>query len=69
MLETTTGGTLSVTGKISEGSPEPCTSSEPLIMDILIAFVVKQTLGIPILHFVGIHKCEHVFELFYGFLV
>ncbi|KAL6744356.1 hypothetical protein Aduo_017298 [Ancylostoma duodenale] len=36
MLETTTGGTLSVTGKVCEGSPEPCTSSEPFIMDILI---------------------------------
>ncbi|CAJ0588706.1 unnamed protein product [Cylicocyclus nassatus] len=36
MLETTTGGTLSINGKISEGSPEPSTSTDPYIMDFLI---------------------------------
>ncbi|KAJ1369797.1 hypothetical protein KIN20_031362 [Parelaphostrongylus tenuis] len=36
ILETNNGDTISVNGKLSEGSPAPCTSSEPYIMDILI---------------------------------
>ncbi|KAK6757649.1 hypothetical protein RB195_015452 [Necator americanus] len=36
MLETDNGGTLSITGKLSEGSPEPSTSSDPIVMEVLI---------------------------------
>ncbi|KAK5974236.1 hypothetical protein GCK32_005209 [Trichostrongylus colubriformis] len=36
MLETDSGETLSVTGKLTEGNPEPSSSSEPYIMDVLI---------------------------------
>ncbi|VDO69365.1 unnamed protein product [Heligmosomoides polygyrus] len=36
MLETDNGETISVTGKVIEGSPEPSSSSEPYVMEVLI---------------------------------
>ncbi|KAK6045430.1 hypothetical protein COOONC_17063 [Cooperia oncophora] len=36
MLETDNGESLSVTGKLMEGCPEPSSSSEPYVMEVLI---------------------------------